>query len=54
MNIIKRIRLNLFDLIGLSHNLNLEFNLGSNLIKILNLNQNLLSLNKFKTDLNLI
>jgi hypothetical protein len=57
MNIIKRIRLNLFDLIGLSHNLNLEFNLGSNLIKILNLNQNLLSLNqiqnRFEFDLKL-
>jgi hypothetical protein len=30
---------NSFDLIGLSQNLNFEFNLESNLIKILNLNQ---------------
>jgi hypothetical protein len=46
MNIIKMIWLNLFDLIGLFQNLNMEFNLVSNLIKILNLNQNLLSLNQ--------
>jgi hypothetical protein len=48
MHIIKRISLNLFDPIGLSQDMNLEINLGSNLIKILNLNRNLLSLNQIQ------